>query len=135
MGSGFARRVQKGKLRLPKESLEKLTAATKALSNLDQVKQLNDLLGVVREVTPYLEETRTVCAMLIEENKGLERRLARQEHGIRLALSSMTLESGRSLLDIYERETEAWDKANPELPVLAANNGTPQASQEDRAAQ
>jgi hypothetical protein len=97
----------------------KLVEATKALGNIDQVKQLNELLGVVLQIEPMLGELRTVCAMLIQEKLVLERKVQRLEavlpnFGADVGVSSDYLQQKLATL------LAEWDAANPigevELP-------------------
>jgi hypothetical protein len=129
MGSHFGRKLAKRKLNVSRESLERLAGAAQALSNLDQVKQLNDLLAAVREITPHLEETRTLCAMLIQDKLDMERKNECREYAIRKVLEEIPLGGGgQNAFEVYGRACERWELENPEEPVrahLEATAGSP----------
>lgn len=97
----------------------KLAEAAKALGNIEQVKQLNELLGVVLQIEPMLGELRTVCAMLIQEKLVLERKAQRLEAVIPKLVAG--LGAGEDYFRArFEQLLAEWDAANPigevELP-------------------
>lgn len=93
-----------------------LADAAKALTNIDKVKDLNTLLGVMQEMGPHLEETRSLCAMLIQDKKDLERRIERQEASLLRVLGAQD----RGLLVRYQSALEEWDRENPMEEVSRA---------------
>lgn len=119
----YLRKMQKKRLQSSKTSIETMAQAAQALGNIDKVKDLNALLGLVQEVAPHLEETRTLCVMLIQEKRDLDRKVARQEAAFRAVLSPEQLSH-------FDAALEAWDEANPLediAPVLEAPTSTPHA--------
>jgi hypothetical protein len=117
----FGRKLARAQQKTALKNMDtaKLAEAAKALGNIDQVKQLNDLLGVVLQIEPMLGELRTVCAMLIQEKLVLERKVQRLEEVLPKLLAHIGADT-----DFYKARLRQllaeWDVNNPppsvELP-------------------
>lgn len=113
---GIARKIGRNQAR---KSVAGLGDALKALSNLDQVKDLNALLGLVREVMPRLIEVQGACAALIQERKDLERSIHRDRAVLLGMISHFTRIQPDAVLEHYEEMVRQWDAENPLPPVGA----------------
>jgi hypothetical protein len=100
-------------------NLAALGDAVKALSNLDKVKQLNDLLGLVQEIMPRLVEVQQACAGLIQEKADLERKVHRDSAAILGVIAHVAKLQPEAVQELYEEIAASWDAENP-LPDVGA---------------
>ena len=116
---GIGRKIARNQAR---KAVGDLGEAVKALSNLEQVKNLNELLGLVRQVVPRLIETQQACAGLIQEKVDLERKLERDRVVTLGLISFLSKTQPELVLAKFQDLSDQWDLDNP--PPAVSPNGS-----------